>query len=222
MDLIFEMLVKMYKRINVLLRRIRSFLYVLDLRLKGGDVPWSVRIAGRVTASSAKNLIFAGDATIGAHVMLNISKGSVVIGKGALVGAYSRIDAINGKIRIGSHASINNHCIITAWSGVDIGENSIIAPFCHITDRNHGIDKSELIRLQFGATAPILIGRDVWIASSCIILLGVKIGDGAVIGANSLVNKDIEPYTIAAGSPTRNISKRVKALNISAPGKKDS
>ena len=54
----------------------------------------------------------------------------------------------------------------------------------------------------------VVIGNDVWIASNVLILGGVKIGDGAIVGAGSVVVKDIEPYSIVAGNPARLIRKR--------------
>jgi virginiamycin A acetyltransferase len=53
-----------------------------------------------------------------------------------------------------------------------------------------------------------VIGNDVWIGQNAAILPGVHIGDGAIIGTNSLVSKDVEPYTIVAGNPIRVIRKR--------------
>lgn len=53
-----------------------------------------------------------------------------------------------------------------------------------------------------------VIGNDVWIGQNAVILPGVHIGDGAIIGANSVVGSDIEPYTIAAGNPAKPIRKR--------------
>ena len=53
-----------------------------------------------------------------------------------------------------------------------------------------------------------VIGNDVWIGQNSTIMPGVHIGDGAIIGANSLVSKDVEPYTIVAGNPIRVIRKR--------------
>jgi len=53
-----------------------------------------------------------------------------------------------------------------------------------------------------------VIGNDVWIGQNAVILPGVNIGDGAIIGANSVVGSDIEPYTVAAGNPARMIRKR--------------
>jgi len=60
----------------------------------------------------------------------------------------------------------------------------------------------------------VIIGNDVWIGSEALILSGVKIGDGAVVGARSLVAKDIEPYSIYAGNPARLIRKRFDDATI--------
>lgn len=53
-----------------------------------------------------------------------------------------------------------------------------------------------------------VIGNDVWIGNSATVMQGIKIGDGAIIGTNSLVTKDVEPYTIVGGNPAREIRKR--------------
>ena len=53
-----------------------------------------------------------------------------------------------------------------------------------------------------------MIGNDVWIGQNAVILPGVHIGDGAIIGANSVVGSNVEPYTIAAGNPVKVIRKR--------------
>jgi acetyltransferase-like isoleucine patch superfamily enzyme len=67
---------------------------------------------------------------------------------------------------------------------------------------------------QFGpptrdiAKGPITIGNDVWIGSRAIVLSGVKIGDGAVVGAGAVVSKDVEPYAVVAGNPAKLIRHR--------------
>ncbi|WP_298623583.1 CatB-related O-acetyltransferase [uncultured Legionella sp.] len=53
-----------------------------------------------------------------------------------------------------------------------------------------------------------IIGNDVWIGNSATIMQGIKIGDGAIIGTNSLVTKDVAPYSIVGGNPARVIRKR--------------
>ena len=119
-----------------------------------------------------------------------------------------RLDALEGDIILGNKVLINSNTIITSWSSVIIGKDTIVAPFCHITDRKHGLQKGLLCTSQKGTIKPIFIGSDVWIASSCIILQGIKIGNGAVIGANSLVNNNVAAYDIAAGSPVRIIGNK--------------
>ncbi|MBZ4191515.1 hypothetical protein K7B07_21555 [Niabella sp. 3A5MI-3] len=54
----------------------------------------------------------------------------------------------------------------------------------------------------------VTIGKDVWIGASCIILPGVTIGDGAIVAAGSVVTKDVAPFTIVAGVPSKEIKKR--------------
>lgn len=60
----------------------------------------------------------------------------------------------------------------------------------------------------------IVVGNDVWIGFDATIMPGVKIGDGAIIGAKSVVTKDVEPYTIVAGNPAKVIRKRFDDITI--------
>ena len=64
------------------------------------------------------------------------------------------------------------------------------------------------------AKGPVIIGNDVWIGRDALILSGVTIGDGAVIGARSVVSKDVPPYAIVAGNPARFIRKRFDDATI--------
>lgn len=73
---------------------------------------------------------------------------------------------------------------------------------------NKSFPKGVNIKGHPTSNGPVFIGNDVWIGSGSIILSGVKIGDGAVIGANTVVSKDIPPYTIVAGNPVKIIRKR--------------
>jgi len=64
------------------------------------------------------------------------------------------------------------------------------------------------IRQQGADERPIVIGDDVWIAASAIVLGGVTVGDGAVVGAGAVVTKDIPPYSIALGVPAQVVGQR--------------
>ena len=93
-------------------------------------------------------------------------------------------------------------------AGVYIGDNVQIAAQSYIIDTNHGIKKGILIKDQPNESAPIHIGSDVWIAANTVILKGVTIADGAVVGANALVNENIPNNAIAVGVPARVVKYR--------------
>ena len=124
------------------------------------------------------------------------------------IGNIVRVESMGGNQLIREKAIVNTASIVTCWSNLTIGASALIAPFCHITDRNHGIEPGQRIFDQRGDIKPITIGDDVWIASSTTVLLGVSVGDGAIVDANSVVNKSIAPGEIAAGSPVRTIGAR--------------
>lgn len=109
-------------------------------------------------------------------------------------------------ITCGKNFYINAHCHVLGE--VKFGDNVLIGPKVIIWGRDHGIKKDQLINRQEYTRSPIVIGNDVWIGASVIILKGVTIGDGAVIAAGSVVTKDVEPYAIVAGNPARLIKYR--------------
>ncbi|MDA8528166.1 acyltransferase [Opitutaceae bacterium] len=84
----------------------------------------------------------------------------------------------------------------------------MIGPHCFITDGNHGTDAISTVKSQPITSAPVEIGDGAWIGAHVTILPGVVIGPHAVIGAGSVVTKDIEANAIAFGSPAS--SKRVR------------
>lgn len=113
-------------------------------------------------------------------------------------------------IEIGDNVDIGIGTVIYSKNGIRIGNNTNIAGQCYIIDCNHGTKKSILIRHQPDDVSPngITIGEDVWIGAQCAILKGAVIGDGAVIGAQSLVNKEIPANAIAVGTPCEIIKYR--------------
>jgi len=67
---------------------------------------------------------------------------------------------------------------------------------------------------KFDEFEPITIGNDVWIGVNVTIMDGIKVGDGAIIGANSVVTKDVEPFSIVGGVPAKEIKKRFETAII--------
>jgi len=115
------------------------------------------------------------------------------------------------KLIIGKNCKIGDYVHIAAGERVSIGENVLMASKIYISDLNHG-DYSDMSTDSSPDvppderplhTKPVSIGNNVWIGENVCILSGVNIGDGCIIGANSVVNKDIPYNCIAVGSPAK-------------------
>lgn len=120
------------------------------------------------------------------------------------------INTHHNAVTIGSHSQINPYTVIYGGSGVKIGRNVMIAPHCMIAAGNHDYRQLE-VPMRFAGTltkGPIVIEDDVWIGANCTIADGVRIGAGAVVGANTLVNRDVAPYDIVVGVPAQPIANR--------------
>ncbi|HUL21095.1 MAG TPA: DapH/DapD/GlmU-related protein [Thermodesulfobacteriota bacterium] len=115
----------------------------------------------------------------------------------------------SGKIHIGSSSHVGESTIIFSDISIQIGDNVIIGPQNIIVDFDHTYASFEIPINQQGINRKeVTIEEDVWISSHCVIIKGVKIGKGAVIGAGSVVNREIPAYSVAAGVPIRVIKKR--------------
>lgn len=136
----------------------------------------------------------------GCNISEAICVGNIILGRFvSILGPGTVIKSVMEKIQIGSFSSI--------------GQNVSILDFNHLYKRitssfiHHLIFKENFIA-DISTKGPVIIGEDVWIGSNSVILSGVKIGRGAVIGAGSIVTKDIPQYSIAVGNPAAVISKR--------------
>lgn len=85
----------------------------------------------------------------------------------------------------------------------------LIGPGVYLFSVSHEIANPDVpVRLQGRPTAPIRVEDDVWIGAHSTVVAGVTIGRGAVVGANSVVTRDVEPLAIVAGVPARQIGRR--------------
>lgn len=140
---------------------------------------------------------------IGGDLRGKIHLYSKKISVGESVSLWPNVYFSGENITIGNDVQIGYGTIIHSSKGVIIGSNTQIAAQCYIIDTNHGTAYGELMQKQPLQSSPIEIGEDVWIGAQCTVLKGVKIGSHAVIAANSVVNKDVPPYAIVAGSPAK-------------------
>ena len=101
-----------------------------------------------------------------------------------------------------------NQIIVEHIQNIEIGDDCMIAPFVYIVDSDHGTDINSKMNTQDNETSSIKIGDDVWIGSNSVILPGVEIGNGSIIAAGSVVNKDVEEFSIYGGVPAKFLKKR--------------
>ena len=116
-------------------------------------------------------------------------------------------------ITIEDNVVIGEKCCIFALGEVAIKRGAILADRVDIRTANHYYDGDELNYIPFDEKVivkPVEIGENVWIASHVLILPGVKIGEGAIVAAGSVVTKDVEPFAVVGGNPAKVIKYRNK------------
>ncbi|MBE6037126.1 MAG: acyltransferase [Clostridiales bacterium] len=116
--------------------------------------------------------------------------------------------SLSTRIEIGDRSGIGDRSWI--HGKVIIGDDVMMGPECVMLTANHNMARTDIPmnRQGDGEEKPVRIGNDVWLGARVIVLPGVTIGDGAVIGAGSVVTKDVPPYCVAAGNPARVIRDR--------------
>jgi acetyltransferase-like isoleucine patch superfamily enzyme len=183
------------------------------MRLKGLKVGNNFNIQGvpylKIRGRSNDIIIGNNISIYGDIDIRNRENGKILFGDNIAIDRNSRfISANNAVLNIDAGCRIGPYSIFNCGDDVTIGRNTLIAAFCYVQSSNHGINKGELIKNQKHTYGKIKIGEDVWIGGHVNILAGVSIGDGAVIGAKSVVTKDIPSNAIAVGVPARVISYR--------------
>jgi len=138
-----------------------------------------------------------------------LGPGTVSLGKQGHVGSRVLFETReNGTIRIGDRFTINRGVVIVARASVEIGNNCLIGEYTSVRDNDHRFDGTAPIIDQGFTTSPIRIEDDVWIGRGCCILKGVHIGKGAVVAANSVVNKPVPAGVVVAGAPAKIVKRR--------------
>lgn len=128
----------------------------------------------------------------------------------ALVGRHSVILSRNGKVKLGAACNISSYCRIASETGIDIGESVLIAAYVYIGPGNHGHADPNvpIIEQAMDRRGGVKIGKNSWIGTRATILDGVTIGEGAIVGAHSLVKEDVPDRAIVAGTPAKIIRSR--------------
>ncbi len=130
-------------------------------------------------------------------------KGSVEFGPDCVLDRSLTVEA-EGRLTVGARTIFGHHCTLAARDVLEIGEDCLLAEMVSVRDHDHCFDRLDIpIREQGAVSAPVKIGRNVWLGAKVTVVKGVTIGDNAIVGANAVVTKDIPANAIAAGVPAR-------------------
>lgn len=151
------------------------------------------------------------------EVLEALDEGRLVIGEGTMLepGCWLTL-APEARIEIGAGCFLNRNVMIAAHESVTIGDHTMFANGCFVGDAEHRFDDPEqpITWQGFTSKGPVSIGSNCWFGISCAVTSGVTVGDRCVIGANSVVTRDVEAATIAAGAP----AKPIRKIDFAAPG----
>lgn len=114
-----------------------------------------------------------------------------------------------GTLKMGDRVFMNTNCHVSALESVTIGDNTAFGPNVVIVDGDHGFDDPNMIFHDAPRiTSPIIIGANVWIGASAVVLKNVTIGDNALVAAGAVVTKDVPAGAIFGGVPAKLIRMR--------------
>lgn len=139
----------------------------------------------------------------------NITIGSgVYIGKNSHLATHPNPSYLKPEIIIGNCCNIGEQVHITCVNRIKIGNGLLTGRRCTITDNSHGKSERSVLDVNpslrpIESKGSVVIGNNVWLGDNVIVLPGVNIGDGVIVGANSVVTKNIPSYSVAVGNPAK-------------------
>ena len=180
---------------------LRSKLYPLLLGACGRNVFFGADI----TLRHPHKIRIGNDVVIDDGCVLD-AKGSsntgITIGNGVFLGRQTSVNTKDGDIVLEDGVNISAFCMVFSASEVRCGRNTLIAAYTYLVGGGHDITNTDTAIIdQERPSAGITIGYNGWIGTGVSILDGVTVGHDVVIGANSVVTKDVDDFAVAAGSP---------------------
>ena len=184
------------------------------------------RLYPRLLGACGRNVFFGNDVTlrhphkirIGDDVVVDDgcvldAKGAgndgITIGNGVFLGRQTIVTTKDGDIVLEDGVNVSAFCMIFSASRVRCGRNTLIAAYTYLVGGGHDLDRTDVAIIdQARPSQGIAIGPNCWLGAGVIVLDGVTVGRDAVIGANSVVTRDVEDFAVAAGSPAATIRRR--------------
>lgn len=186
------------------MRRLKSLLFILRARLRGSN-----RVSLGAYLKAHEDIHLGGRCKIHDGAFVDASRGGGIrLGQQVTINRHAMLQGDRGGIALGDRVEINNFTIVNGTGGVTIGDDTILGPGVRIISYQHRYAAGTPIRLQPTDGKRICIGKDVWVGANAVILAGVSIGDGAVVAAGAIVNRDVASNAVVGGVPARVIKMR--------------
>jgi acetyltransferase-like isoleucine patch superfamily enzyme len=144
--------------------------------------------------------------------------GELRLGRFVWLGDRTKIRCHEGVVEIGDKTVFGQECTISAYQLVKIGQQCVIADRAMFIDFDHGVvDVETPIRKQGIYKRDVIVGSNVWIGYGACVLRGVRVGDNAIIGTNSVVTRDVPANAVVGGVPARVLRMRDEPERLSWP-----
>ncbi len=193
--------------------------------VRGGLLRWRLKEAGRRLFIGARaEILFPDHLSVGDNVAIGndchlncLSLEGVRLGhnvrlkQNVWLQVTSHLTEKGKGITIGDNGYIGPYCILGGGGGITLGRNVILGASVDLLAENHRFDSTDAPINQQGVIRKgIVIEDDCWIGNKAVILDGVTIGRGSVIGAASVVTRDVPAHSVAAGNPARLLRSRLQ------------
>ena len=167
------------------------------------------RVGLAVTRLRHPRVTFGPLCDVRSGARFTVARGATVrIGAGCVLDHGFTLEAA-GTLPVGDRTVFGHHCTVAADERVEIGAGCLLGELVSVRDHDHAFDRSDVGILDQGrATAPVVIGDDVWVGAKATITRGVTIGRGAVVGAHAVVTHDLPAGCVAVGVPARIVRMR--------------
>lgn len=147
--------------------------------------------------------IEAGVSILGLH--------NLTIGDGTCIETRCTLLCPNSPLSLGRDCYLNKNVRLgSSGAGLTLGDNVMVGPNVVMDTSRHNSERTDVpMKSQGMSYAPISIGDDVWIGANVVVTMGVSIGEGCIVGAGSVVTKDIPAFSVVAGVPAAVIKSRI-------------
>jgi acetyltransferase-like isoleucine patch superfamily enzyme len=179
------------------------------LHYERGQLPWAR--TGLFLALLRRGVYVRGPFHGNAYQML--AQGRLEVGRRTVLESGVTLQSAVGRIRLGQRVYLSRGVTVGAVDLVEIGDFALVGPGCYITDGDHRFGDPDVPVPDQGmrSKGPTVLEDNVWLGANVVITSGVRIGRRSVIGANSVVIRDIPEFSVAAGNPATVVASRKPA-----------